>query len=989
MHASGRPGLGRPAERPESESPEPERPTGERPSAEGPESERPGSRRWRLGLVVLGALALAVRVGYVLAYKHPVSVGGDAYYYHYGANLLVDGRGFIDAYRFHNGVIAQTADHPPGTILVLAAASALGMRSFFWHQLELCALGSVTVVVIAVIARRLAGPRAGVIAGIIAAAYPNLWFNDAMVMSETVVQLTTALAVLAAYRWWDVPTRRRAAVLGVAVAACALSRAEAVLFIPLLVAPLILLDRRRAWRERVVEGLVAAVVAGAVLAPWVGYNLYRFEQPVTISTGFDPTAAVSNCDKVYYGEVTGYWWRPCILALPVPTHGDISTQEAQYRRAALHYISNHKRRLPAVVAARVGRTWGLFRPVQQIRLDTIETREIGFSKVGLAMFYALAVATALGVWLMRRRRVPVSPIMATIAVVTFATAITFGQTRYRASAEVVLVIGAAVAITALLQRSVGGSTAGGPTASGSKASGPKAGRSAASLPEAAPAVPGAAPSVDSEAVPARAVLGTAAVPGAAMPPGPAAVGAAQPRGVAAVANAQDSATPRPFFPCLDGLRGIAALSVVGVHTAFLSGLTGHYHSIGRFTARLEVGVWVFFLLSGFLLYRPFAVAHLAGRPGPAVLPYVRRRLLRIVPAYWVALTAAALFGAVDGVHGWKGIVVYFGFLQIYDSHRILHGIPAAWTLCIEMSYYLVLPLYAAAVAVLGSRDRSPAARLRTEMAGVVALIVASELWKLWIYSGAADPHNLRGSWLPAYLDLFAVGMGLAIWSAHCPRAHDQPAVVRHRAFPWATWAAAGAAYWLASVPLGLPVAPAFTAGLGQSMGRHLLFGAVALGLVLPGVVGPQDRGAIRRLLRARPVAFAGLVSYGVYLWHELVLTLIFRYTHRRFFGIPFGVLTASTVAGSLVLATLSYLVVERPCMRTHRARERQAPPGTERPSEQDSRHERPLRATMPGPATPEPVHAGAGHRPSPAGAALAEGICPPSGEPDPVRAGDR
>ncbi|GAC1542369.1 MAG: hypothetical protein NVS3B12_30330 [Acidimicrobiales bacterium] len=109
------------------------------------------------GLIAL--LALTVRIAYLLIFKHPVRVGGDAYFYHYGANLLVDGRGFIDAYRLHNGVVAQTADHPPGTIIVLAAASLLGMRSFFWHQLEMCVLGTATVVVIAMIARRPARRR--------------------------------------------------------------------------------------------------------------------------------------------------------------------------------------------------------------------------------------------------------------------------------------------------------------------------------------------------------------------------------------------------------------------------------------------------------------------------------------------------------------------------------------------------------------------------------------------------------------------------------------------------------------------------------------------------------------------------------------------------------------------------------------------------------------------------------------------------------------
>ncbi|GAC1312630.1 MAG: hypothetical protein NVSMB12_02970 [Acidimicrobiales bacterium] len=811
----------------------------------------------RIGYLAIGALALAVRVAYVLAFKHPVSIGGDAYYYHYGANLLVKGYGFIDAYRFHNGLIAPTADHPPGTILVLAAASLLGMRSFFWHQLEMCLLGSATVVVVAVIARQLAGWRAAVIAGIIGALYPNLWFNDAMVMSETLVQLTTALAVLAAYRWWATPTRTRAVVLGAAIGVCSLARAEAALFVPLLLVPLILFDRRAAVRERLLQTVLCGLSVGIVLAPWVGYNMSRFAEPVTISSGFDPTVTVSNCDKVFYGELTGYWWRQCILDLPAPTKGDIPGIEAQYRKAAFHYISTHKSRVPTVVAARILRTWGLFRPIQQIRLDTFETREIRFSEFGLGMYAALAVATLAAVAALRRRRIPVSPILATVGTVTFATAITFGQTRYRASAEVVLVLGAALASAVMLARWLGPDPDGGPAL--------------AELP--APPPP---------------------------PPAP----------------------TRAFFPCLDGLRAVAAITVIGVHTAFRSGLSGHSPHLGRFTARLEVGVWVFFLLSGFLIYRPFAAAHLEGRPGPAVGAYLRRRMLRIVPAYWVALGAAALLGVVDHVHSFHDVVIYFGFLQIYDTQRILHGIPAAWTLCIEMSFYLLLPLYAAAVA------RGRRAPLRAEITGIVALVIASEAWKVAIYWGRPNPHNIQGSWLPAYLDLFAIGMGIAVWSARRPRVAEQPAFFRHRAFPWLAWGFAAACFWGVSVPLGLPISPAFSEGLGKTMGRHLLYGGVALGLLLPAVFGAQDQGWIRTFLRLRVVAFLGLLSYGIYLWHETVINLVFRWRHRPLFGISFSVLTTLTLVGSVAVAALSYMAIERPFMqlRLRKAREGHAVP---------------------------------------------------------------
>ena len=819
----------------------------------------PPDRSWRLELLALGLIALAVRLGYLLVFKHPDYVGGDAYFYHHGANLLVDGKGFIDPYRYRNGVVAQTADHPPGTILVLAAASLFGMRSFFWHQLEMTLLGSATVVVVALIARDLAGRVAGLVAGVAAAIYPNLWFNDSMVMSETLVQFTTALAVLVAYRWWRNPSRRMAVWLGVAVAACALSRAEAVLFVPLLVAPLILLDRRHEWRERLRQLVIAGVACGVVIAPWVGYNLTRFNEVVTISTGLDPTVAVSNCDTVYYGPLTGYWWRPCILAMPVPTKGDVPAQEAAYRRLALKYVDNHKSRVPTVVVARVARTFAFFHPMQQIKLDEIETRELLFSKIGLGMYYVLVVGTALGLWAMRRRRIPTAPIIATIATVAFAVAITFGQTRYRASAEPVLVAAAAVGFVELVR------------ALRARGAAPHAPAVVEELAEVAPALAGSLPAQHRE------------------------------------------------FPCFDGLRAIAALAVIIVHTSFPTGFTTRQHFWGAYTARGEIGVAVFFLISGFLLYRPFVTAHLDGRPGPAVASYLKRRLLRIVPAYWVALFFAAyvLHTVSPPIHSARAVVIYFGFLQIYFSHYILHGISAAWTLCVEMSFYLFLPVYAAVISAFARRGRD---RVRTEIVGLVVLVAVSEVWKVVVFAHPSGQQTGAGTWLPAQLDLFAAGMLFALASAHWTGPRREPAVLGRAWVPAASWVAAAVCYWAVSTRIGLPRIPVYQSSLGEAIGRQLLYGAFAFFLLIPAVFGPQDHGLIRRVLRSRPAVAVGVVSYGIYLWHETWMLKILDWLHRPLFTTSFLKLTVGVTVLAVASAALSYVVVEQPFQRLGRRR---------------------------------------------------------------------
>ena len=140
----------------------------------------------------------------------------------------------------------------------------------------------------------------------------------------------------------------------------------------------------------------------------------------------------------------------------------------------------------------------------------------------------------------------------------------------------------------------------------------------------------------------------------------------------------------PRFPLLDSLRAIAALGVLVSHAAFLSG-AARRHWWGAATSNGNLGVAVFFILSGFLLYRPLINAQLNGAPRTRLRDYVRRRLLRIVPAYWLALTVLAIWPGLDpdfGRNWWR----YYFFLQLYNPYTVLLGIAQAWTLCVEVSF---------------------------------------------------------------------------------------------------------------------------------------------------------------------------------------------------------------------------------------------------------------------------------------------------------------
>jgi peptidoglycan/LPS O-acetylase OafA/YrhL len=350
-------------------------------------------------------------------------------------------------------------------------------------------------------------------------------------------------------------------------------------------------------------------------------------------------------------------------------------------------------------------------------------------------------------------------------------------------------------------------------------------------------------------------------------------------------------------PELDGIRAIAALSVLLFHAVgYWARGAGEGASLQPWVARLDVGVAVFFLLSGYLIYRPF----LRGRVRLGA--YAARRALRIVPAYWVALTVAAIVLPLPEV--WAGIPTFYGFAQAYREQAVGQGLGQAWTLCVEVAFYAFLPLWAL-LTLRRPRSWYP----------LLALIAFSLLYKLVILSGAAPrvlPLDPRLIALPAFLDMFALGMGIALLEARGMRLPGS----------WWWWAAAAALFvaggWL------LRDARLDTYTHGEWLARHALYAAIALTVLAPAVAGG---GGPARVLGAWPLQRLGVISYGVYLYHLLVLSLLARWglaSWERAIH-PYVLWPVAALAGSVVLATLSWRLVERPALRAApRARARRA-----------------------------------------------------------------
>lgn len=376
----------------------------------------------------------------------------------------------------------------------------------------------------------------------------------------------------------------------------------------------------------------------------------------------------------------------------------------------------------------------------------------------------------------------------------------------------------------------------------------------------------------------------------------------------------DAVAPPPGnrrFPLLDGMRAIAVLSVVLVHVAVFS--TVDFDVARELLFHLNIGVTIFFLISGFVLYRPF-IAHRAGGPAaPRIGGYAKRRLLRILPAYWLALTVLTALPGIVGVSGgdWVSQYSLLHTLSVVGDRSCLRtpldcGVAQTWSLAVEFTFYAALPLYAL-LAERMARGRNPRSWLALELILLAAIAIASVILRF----------RVSETWLPGafsgttvgYMLWFGLGMGLALVSVWIDATGSRPGFIRLIARrPSLPWAGAIAGYVVLS--LTLPATP-FLLTTNQLLVIHLGFGAIALMLMLPAVFGDASGGLPRRFLANRVVAWLGLVSYGIFLWHYVVTLEL----GNQGADIGFWPLLTATLGISIVAAAVSYYGLERPLLR--------------------------------------------------------------------------
>ncbi|WP_432889079.1 acyltransferase family protein [Kribbella sp. CA-245084] len=362
------------------------------------------------------------------------------------------------------------------------------------------------------------------------------------------------------------------------------------------------------------------------------------------------------------------------------------------------------------------------------------------------------------------------------------------------------------------------------------------------------------------------------------------------------------------FPALDGLRAIGALAVLTTHVGFHTGasLNGPFAGL---LARLDVGVAIFFAISGFLLCRPHVAAWFDGTPRPRTAPYLRNRALRILPALWIAVVLAALLMPHSADVTWVIYLRHATLTQIYLDGPPADGLTQLWSLSTEVAFYLLLPLLARLLTGHGRPSR------RGVAVRLFALAVPVLVGPVWMASITATGHPRAGLWLPGYVGWFAVGMGFALWQV--ARQHgvlSTPTLETLANVPGTVWTAAVALLLIATTPLAGPynlTAPS----AGQAFMKTLLYTAIAACALFPALT-PTPRSA--RVLGGRAGHVAGDISYGVFVYHLIVLGLVERVTGYTLFSGRFLLLFLPTLVISALVAAASYYGLERPIMRLGR-----------------------------------------------------------------------
>lgn len=390
-------------------------------------------------------------------------------------------------------------------------------------------------------------------------------------------------------------------------------------------------------------------------------------------------------------------------------------------------------------------------------------------------------------------------------------------------------------------------------------------------------------------------------------------------------------------PAIDGIRGLAAVTLLTIHVGIFSGLLGTRafgtprppsNFLGAFfVSGFPSFIGVLFVLPALYFYLPLARAVIAGTRRPPQRDNVVRRLLRLLPAYYASVLVVMLTlnrGVIDGVwYVLRPILLLQVYLPSPVTPNLINGLEISWTVPSMVQWYLALPLIAWATHRYAARGATPAARARRLMLPVPILIAIGIGWLLMVKARNWD-NRMVFWWPQGFAPTIAIGMGLAILLALAQVSPaDTAGLLRAAArHPNACWLGALVVYLVNCVrPFSVIGMDAIysTAGLLVTYLMVALFGLLA---VLPLVAPGARTHAVATMLGVRPLPFLGRICYGIYLWHFAVMhfwlqpgSIITGHARpiRELYGVAgFWQLEIATVAGSVLFATVSHYLLEQP-----------------------------------------------------------------------------
>ncbi|MEU8381089.1 acyltransferase [Streptosporangium sp. NPDC048865] len=389
---------------------------------------------------------------------------------------------------------------------------------------------------------------------------------------------------------------------------------------------------------------------------------------------------------------------------------------------------------------------------------------------------------------------------------------------------------------------------------------------------------------------------------------------------------------------MDGVRAVASFGVLVYHVASTTGASLREGFLPALLSRGDIAVPVFFFLSGFLLYRPWAREAMEGAGGtggaegaarPATGDYLWKRALRILPAYWLVVAVALPLWswprAADPVSWLPFLLLVQNYVpDPWWAGASPPGLGQMWSLSVEMTFYLALPLIAVALRALARRGADPVARARLLLTGICALALVSPLWAVFSHVPAHRPE--LGLWLPRSMLYFAAGMALAVVSlwAHAETDPDAPVrrLTRGLRESWVTcWIIAALVYAVAASPVAggrlFEIQDLWT-----DIFEMALYTVFVLALLAPVALQTPEPSPLRSLLGNRVMRYLGRISYGVFLWQFVVIVGWYELTGQQTF--TGGLLTTLVVctAFTVLLADLSHRLVEAPALRLRRLRRR-------------------------------------------------------------------